>query len=524
MFVSYAHADNEVPMGSSMAAGWVTAFAKNLNIGPGVLQKRLFIDHQLKPGDDFGADLMTRVERSSVLVLLLSPNYVNSRWCGMEVERFVQAHSADPDKPSSVFVIELWPYESLLIRPPVIERLRKRLFVSKFWFKPADASAPSVAGYPSPLDGQPEGKTLYWRVLNDLQSAIDKQVLDLRATRSVATLGAAPQTLQTPPPRAAAGPARGSLGTVLLADTTDDLEIERNKVKAILEPEGVLVLPEGDYVALSQPEFDAAVQGDLDRAGLFIQLLSTTAGRKGQRNLPLPQLQYQRALANGKPIMQWAIRQPAAGDVSDDGHARLFDTETLRVTHLTDFANGVVGRLRAEQAKRERAAEEARRQLVEAAREAALEAALEAENPAANQAAIGSALPRPGPVVPRRTRPFIFIDDKAGEPQISQLVRGLLKEHNFTWRSGEPPNGDIQEWLRPCVAGLTIYTDPSKRAVAQSRLIHYLNQVAEGNVDMEHWGVFLREGTLCSGLEIEADGLVDVNEQGLAEFLRRVGH
>lgn len=512
VFVSYAHADNVVPMGSSMPVGWVTAFANNLNTGPGVLQKRLFIDHQLKPGDDFGADLMTRVERSSVLVLLLSPNYVNSQWCGLEVERFVQAHSADPDRPNNVFVIELWPYEELRTRPPVIERMRKRLLVSKFWFKPSDASAPSVAGYPSPLDGQPEGKTLYWRVLNELQSAIDKQVLDLRAARSARASGAAPQALQglhvpqtlTPPPPAGLAP--GSLGTVLLADTTDDLETERNKIKAMLEPEGVRVLPEGDYVALSQPEFDAAVQGDLERACLFVQLLSPTAGRKGRFELPLPQLQYQRAVASGKPVMQWASRQPAQGEMADQGHARLFDTETLRVTHLTDFANSVVGRLRDDQVKRERAAEELRRQQADAARDAA----------------VVRPDPGPGTTAPRQARPFIYIDDRAGEPTITQRVRELLKQHNFTWRGGEPPNGDIQAWLRPCVAGLTIYTDPSKRDVAQSRLIHILNQLAEGHVDIEHWGVFLREGALASGLEIEADGLVDVNEQGLAEFLRQV--
>ena len=503
VFVSYAHADNVVPMGSSMPVGWVTAFANNLNIGPGVLQKRLFIDHQLKPGDDFGTDLMTRVERSSVLVLLLSPNYVNSRWCGLEVERFVQAHSADPDKPNNVFVIELWPYEELRTRPPVIERMRKRLLVSKFWFKPSDASAPSVAGYPSPLDGQPEGKALYWRVLSELQSAIDKQVLDLRDVRSAPTRGAAPAMtqVQVAPP---ASPARGKLGTVLLADTTDDLESERNKVKAILEPEGVRVLPEGDYVALSQPEFDAAVQADLERASLFVQLLSPTAGRKGRFELPLPQLQYQRAVASGKPVMQWASRQPAQGELADEGHARLFETETLRVTHLTDFANSVVSRLRDDQAKRQRAAEELHRQQADAARDAA------------------TVRPGPAATTPRQARPFIYIDDRAGEPTITQRVRDLLKQHNFTWRGGEPPNGDIQAWLRPCVAGLTIYTDPSKRDVAQSRLIHILNQLAEGNVDIEHWGVFLREGALASGLEIEADGLVDVNEQGLAEFLRQV--
>ena len=55
VFVSYAHADDGIPLGSSMPHGWVTAFAANLNQGPNALKKRLFIDHQLRPGDDFGS-------------------------------------------------------------------------------------------------------------------------------------------------------------------------------------------------------------------------------------------------------------------------------------------------------------------------------------------------------------------------------------------------------------------------------------------------------------------------------------
>lgn len=40
----------------------------------------------------------------------------------------------------------------------------------------------------------------------------------------------------------------------------------RSAVKAALEPEGVLVLPEGDYVGLTPEEFKAALTGDLARS------------------------------------------------------------------------------------------------------------------------------------------------------------------------------------------------------------------------------------------------------------------
>ncbi len=500
VFVSYAHADNDVPRGASEKAGWVSVFAENLNIGPNVLKKRLFIDHQLKPGDPFAADLMSKVERSAVLVLLLSQNYVKSDWCGKEVEHFIRTHGADPDKPSGVYVVELWPYDHLASAPAPIQLLRKWTNASKFWFKPFDAAMPLLAGYPSPNEGDPEGKTLYWRELANLRGAIDFRLGELGAARasSLAAAQASPPRLPLP-----AGPAPGRLGSVLLADTTEDLEAKRNRVRALLEPEGVRVLPEGDYVGLSQAEFDDAIVRDLAQADLFVQLLSPTAGRKGKLELPLPQLQYRHALAAGKPIVQWAASQPEADEIDDQGHARLFETATLRATHLSEFANGVLEWLRAEQSRRQRAAE-----------------ALVQREAEARAAAI--AAPATGHAAPRLPKRHIFIDDVAGEAGLSERVRDIIKAENFAWRKGQPDDSNIQDWLRPCVAGLTIYTDSSQRQRAQSRLIRFLNQVADGDVDLQHWGVFLANGTVASEFGFEADGLVGINEQGLAGFLRGI--
>lgn len=117
VFVSYAHADNGVPVGSSVAHGWVTVLASNLNEGPNVLKKRLFIDHQLRPGDEFNGNLLTKIEGSSLLVLLLSQNYVDSDWCGAELEHFIQTHSTNREKPNGVYVVELFPFQRLIDVP-----------------------------------------------------------------------------------------------------------------------------------------------------------------------------------------------------------------------------------------------------------------------------------------------------------------------------------------------------------------------------------------------------------------------
>lgn len=486
IFVSYAHADNGVALGSSTQFGWVTALVSNLNEGPNVLKKHFFIDHQLRPGDAFSVDLLSRIEQSSLLVLLLSQNYVESTWCGKELDHFIRTHANDPDKPADVYVVELLPYERLTNVPPSIQRIRKRLISSKFWHQPPNTSAHFLAGYPSPTQSGPAGDVHYWSVLNDLRGALDERLRALRAERSsVADLA------PTPPeePRSAPPVSKEHVGTVLLADTTDDLEAQRTAVRLALEPEGIVVLPVGDYVGLMPQEFDAAFAADLAQADLFVQLLSPTVGRKGKGfEAPLPQLQFQRARAAQRPIMQWCERLPAAGQIADAAHAKLFETELIRATNLASFKTAIVDRLHAEIELRKR--------------------------PAA-----------PAEPVSRFSRKLVFVDDLAGEPILSDRLRGIIKEQNCTVRS-LPANStlgnnelDIKEFLRPCRAGITIYTDRTRNASAH-RLIYFLNQLAEGELAMSRWGVYLQRGTVESEFGFISDEIVPVDEHGLADFLR----
>jgi hypothetical protein len=490
VFVSYAHADNGVPLGAAVQHGWVTALASNLNEGPNVFKKRFFIDHQLRPGDDFSADLLAKVEQGALLVLLLSQNYIESQWCGKELEHFVRTHSTDPGKPANVYVVELFPYESLTDVPPTIQSLRKRLIHAKFWYQPRDSSAPSLAGYPSALESGPEGRDHYWSVLNELRVALDTRLRELRGERQQAagTLSEEPAALHGAP-----RPSKPSRGTVLLADTTDDLEVQRNAVRIALEPEGVVVLPDGDYVGLTPQEFEAAIAGDLARADLFVQLLSPASGRKLRGfEGPLPQVQFGRAAQAGVPILQWCERLPTRDEMADPAHARLFETRFLRATHLADFKAAILERVLAERERRERAAAPA----------------------------------EPGQSVSRPQKRLVFVDDCAGEPGLSDRLRAIINQHGCAVRSlpSSVPLGnngvDIKELLRPCRAGITIYADRSKYATAYNRLVFFLNQVADGSLPMARWGVYLQQGTVASEFGIESDEVVPIDEHGLPGFLR----
>jgi len=490
VFVSYAHADNGVPLGAAVQLGWVTALASNLNEGPNVFKKHFFIDHQLRPGDDFGSDLLTKVEHSSLLVLLLSQNYLDSKWCGRELEHFIRTHCVDPEKPTDVYVVELFPYESLSNVPPSIQRLRKRVIHAKFWYQQRDMSAPSLAGYPSALESRPEGRDHYWSVLNELRVALDTRLRTAR-THGAPVAGALSQGSVASPhlPR----PTKDNLGTVLLADATDDLEAQHVAVRIALAPEGILVLPEGDYVGLTPPEFESAVADDLARADLFVQLLSPTPGRKGKGfEAPLPQLQFQRAQRANVPILQWCARVPTAGQMANAAHARLFETEFLRATHLADFKTTIIERLRTEKALRQRTA-----------------APIEGDHAAS-----------------RSAKRLIFVDDLAGEPVVSDRLRTIIREQNCIVRSlpaGAPlgNNGiSVRELLRPCRAGITIYTDRAKYAAAYNRLVYFLNQIADAGLPLARWGVYLPQGTAASEFGIESDEVVPIDEHGLPDFLR----
>jgi hypothetical protein len=526
VFVSYARADDGVPLGAATDVGWVTSLAANINIGPNVLRKDVFIDHRLSPGDSFSHDLEERVRGSRTLVLLLSQNYIDSYWCGREIATFAERYGGAGGVPQDVFVVDLCPFEDLQRVPVAVSQLRKHLLHAGFWYRPVDGSTTELAGYPSPSANHKEGEQHYWRALMELRTGLDKRLRALRAALPASGTSPAPVPAATvaeaapPAPRADADTTAPSActspdlaaskpqHTVLLADCTEDLESKRLTLRQSLEAEGVRVLPAGDYVELSADEFDAAIQDDLRQSALYVQLLSTTVGRKPRgMAAPMAQLQAQRASASGLPCMQWCETLPGPGKIVDAAHALLFQTPDLRATHLTEFGAMVLERLSAITLERELAAQAERDRQ-------------EAERLAAQRHLVA-----PAAAVLRTARPIVFIDDATGDAQLSERLRALIRDQRYDVRRLPPGaplgnNGvDVQGLLRPCRAGLTIHTDRNKFTTAYNRLVFFLNQVADGALPLARWGIVLEQGTVESEFGIESEDVVAVTEQGLAQFL-----
>jgi hypothetical protein len=497
VFVSYAWADNGVAYGGPHPSGWVTTLKENLNRGPTARKKDIFIDYQLGPGDRFSAELLRKVERSAVLLIVVSQNYVDSKWCGDELRHFIQHRAADAAQPDNVFMVELAPHETLVKRPAALDDVRKNLLTAKFWYKRPEDSVTRVAGFPSPAECKHDGGQ-YWLECETLRSLLDTRLTDLSAsvhdTLASGVAGAA--TPETSPKKSA--PASGAKG-VFVAAVTDDLEVRRNQMKFALEKAGIAVAPANDYVLCTQQEFDRRVAADLGASLLFVQLLSAAPGRKPQGSLErLPHLQFQRAASTQIPILQWCATLPDTQEIEDELHRELLAKPYLQVSNFERFKQEVLKKFEA------------------------------------LRAADANLVPSP----PTPGKKILFIDDAHGESELRNQVRATLKSQQCELRSlpaGTPllRNGfAFDELLRPCRAAITLYSDRRDKPAVLTRLAFLLNQIADQNIALARWGVYfgpqVGAADVASELGIDSNEIVAIpgmqgfNEEALLGFVRSV--
>jgi hypothetical protein len=129
---------------------------------------------------------------------------------------------------------------------------------------------------------------------------------------------------------------------VFLARSTDDLETREEELVAYLTQAGLGILPETWYPEGDEQGFRVAMETDLNRCSVFVQLLGRLPGRKmafaaGRR---YPAIQHDIAIDAGKPILQW--RDPATDPkgIADEAHLAL--VEGARVCGFEEFKRAVV--------------------------------------------------------------------------------------------------------------------------------------------------------------------------------------
>jgi TIR domain len=316
LFVSYAHVDDR-PL-ESESRGWVTTLVKNLEI---LLAQKLgraesislWMDHRLPGHVELTPEIESKLGEAAALLIVLSPAYLASTWCIKEMSFFSKAIRRSGGRVGArIFVVEYDQVE----RPQDLVDLKGY----RFWAKDPLGRSTRTLGIPRPV---PEDRG-YYDQLCDLQHDLADALTRRKADAD-----------DVPIPHG-----EGDRPVVFLAEVTDDLEDQREEVRRYLDQAGLTVVPEGNY-------FRAAVEGDLARAKLFVQLLSGLAGKRlPGESQTIVGLQHECALGRGIPILQWHARGLDLATVARPDHRALLEGPSVIAADLPEFKSLVVQKVR----------------------------------------------------------------------------------------------------------------------------------------------------------------------------------
>jgi hypothetical protein len=324
VFISYAHFDN---------AGderWVTRFGEDLKRA---LTQRLgeepdvFFDEKALQGNEQLEELKTRAYNSAIFVPVVTPSYVKRNWTTEELNAF--ARNADDKR---VFAIDALPLDSESHYPPALRELIRK----PFWHRRSEG------GVAVTVDRELD-KNLYVQLIATQAENIRTKMVSMREvpTRS--------PVVEKP------------IATVLLAQVTPDLELEREQLRSHLEQFNIGVVPQGSYPG-GGAEFAAAVKADCARASHFIQLLGPFAERR-PADLPegYAEHQYDAALAAKLTPLLWCRPDLDRAVMEQHRDSRLFKAPELLMTGMNEFKSEsvrIIGEERRKEEERRRRKEE----------------------------------------------------------------------------------------------------------------------------------------------------------------------
>jgi hypothetical protein len=427
VFISYAHVDDEPffdAAGPDQSAGWVTRFVRLLKNELAQKVGRLdgftvwFDSHNLRGNHTLNEEIAARLDRAANFVAILSPSYVASRWCQDEARLFARRFAGD--LTGRVFVVEKAPLDDDAAVPQALtDRVNYR-----FWYRDRNDQPRTFA---KPMPQQEEIQ--YFRQVEDIARDIHRQ-LKVMGRRPADLSLALAQHRATGLPTGIASNGGNGAGVAFLAEVTDDLEFRRLELRRYLEQQGVLVLPQGS-LPLGRAQMEAALDADLARSRVFVQLLGPMPG-KMPPDVPdgYGWLQVDLARRRGIRILQWRNPELDLAGIEWPRHRELLQLETVQETSLETFKSAVVAGL----------------------------------------------APPPPPAPPPVTgaRPFVFLNTEPRHGEIAAEIRAAIGSQAVLaepLRAGtaEEVRTDFEQNLIDCDAMVMVYADNAGWARAQLR-------------------------------------------------------
>jgi hypothetical protein len=240
---------------------------------------------------------------------------------------------------------------------------------------------------------------------------------------------------------------------VFLAETTDDLEEQRDGVRAFLDQHGIEVVPAaGVYYPPEASAFREAVARDLHASDVFVQLLSASRGKR-PRDVPqgYPNLQWELATdssADTIPVLQWCSPSLDISTVKDEHIGGLLRAPTVRAESLVDFERAIL-------------------------------------------AALSAPKPEPMAVGPSLVCVNVDNSDRHLAEQIQSILRRLKTEFVSIWFGGSSPGNRelLERGLRECDGLIVVYGE-AKDSWVERQLLECRKQRAYRDRPFAALGIF----------------------------------
>ena len=293
IFVSYAHSDSL----NDWSKRLVDDARKLVATGLGLRQAKdvdLWMDYKISGSAPLTGQLRDKVEKSGVLLVLMSEWYLDSSWCRDEVEWFFEAvRRKRADRPA--FVVRVRATDPALW-PDVFKDERGHPLVGYDFVRDAeDNNLGLPKGYPAP-EHAPDGKEYY--------EALSKLASDIVAQMKALALPGAHCPARFPAPREKPTPGARVFLAAAPAEDVDDL---RDELAGLLRAQGCVVVPERNPPDAEQVHEQAGEW--VSSCDKFVQVLGSISGSWRHDEAGFVMYQHELAKQNNKPI--FVYRAPA---------------------------------------------------------------------------------------------------------------------------------------------------------------------------------------------------------------------
>jgi Domain of unknown function (DUF4062) len=280
LFISYAHIDNRTPGGNQ---GWIDLLHERLEIRLAQLlgkTPKIWRDRRLKGFEDFDETIVIELSRSSILISVVTPRYVESDSCKKEIDYFSRAANTTSaqlaDKRRLFRVVKTYvPFEQ---HPAALRELLPYEFYER------NEASGRVYEFDHEISEQGNKDKRYWNKFEDLAWDLHELI----------------RYLENPNPTVTTS----SGTTIYLAETTSDLSEERDKVKRELAQFGHIVLPD-KALPLEITAFQSTVRNYLQSSQLSIHLI-------GEHYGIIPEMESERSIVR--------LQEELAVERGDDAH------------------------------------------------------------------------------------------------------------------------------------------------------------------------------------------------------------